>query len=152
MSSSTLAAARDRLSEQLVITQIQFLCFSLKHCWNEFSGPNLHLPCKTCSLFNLAADGKQLCKGKNIARCHSCNNAYTWEWRSATKTTTVKRPGCQSGNGVTCIFFKTHQWYFLDNQEHSLRDVQNHHYMEKLKLVSAVTNTRKIVGAETQPP
>lgn len=122
MSSSTLAAARDRLSEQLVITQTQFLCFSLKHHWNEFSSPSLQLPFKTCSLYNLARDGKQLCEGKNIARCHSCNNAYTWEWLSTTKPTSVKkkRPSSESGNGVTCIFFKSHQWYFVDNQVHSV--------------------------------
>lgn len=59
-------------------------------------------------------------------------------------------PSCQSGNGVTCIFFKIHQRYFVDNQLHSLSDVQNQHYMEKVKLASAVTNMRKITGAETQ--
>lgn len=44
VSSPPLAAARDRLSEQLVNTQMAFLCSSLKPCWSEFSRPSLQLP------------------------------------------------------------------------------------------------------------
>lgn len=105
MSSSTLAAARDRLSEQLVNTQMALLCFSLKPHWSEFSCPSLQLPFRTCSLFSLGTDGTHLCMGKNGASCHSCNNAHTWAWPNTAKPTSVKQsPGCSSRNGVTCTF------------------------------------------------
>lgn len=62
LSANLFAGTTSSCSRQAVRTTCSYTgtipVFSLRHCLNRLSCPSLQLPSKSCSLFNLARDGK----------------------------------------------------------------------------------------------